>query len=105
MNNEKLIIYPKFKKLPKNEISTDNDIEDVSFHYAQQFLIAMNNLNLKIDPVFLKDLDYLQEMMKSMIMRTMGKHHSIQDWMDDVFIDELHKDEMLEEMDDESPLV
>jgi hypothetical protein len=91
MNN--VLIYPKFKKTDLKEIVSDADMDSVANHYTVQFMKAMENHGINADPAFYKDLTFLREMVKAILLRTQGKHHSIQDFMDDAYIDEMPFDE------------
>lgn len=85
-----ILIFPKLQKSSVPEIKNDEDIEKISTHYTYQFYELMKNHGVHDGPSYHKDLGFLSEVLKSIIMRTQGMHHSIQDWMDDAFIEELH---------------
>lgn len=84
-----ILIYPKFKKIDKTKIETSQDIDSVANHYTIQFMKAMENHGVKADPKYFSDLAFFREIIKAILMRTEGTHHSIQDWIDDAYIPEM----------------
>lgn len=85
----KILIYPKFKKIDKKEIEDLTDFEDISNHYANQFYESMKNHGIVDDPKYFQDLVFLKELMKAILMRNQNRYHSLQDWMDDAYIPEI----------------
>lgn len=89
MNMNNLVIFPKFKKPEKTELEDQQDIELISRHYAVQFWEALQNHGIVPNASTVDDLEFLAGTMAAIMMRTLGKHHTIQDIMDDSYIPEI----------------
>jgi len=94
-----VLIYPKFKKseIEKLTVEADNDVSLISHHYAEQFLIAMKNHGIEYHENMVDDFIFLKETMAAVLLRSLGKYHSIQDIVDDMYIPEIDGEEPHEE--------
>jgi hypothetical protein len=65
-----------FEKIPKDEI------EKISYHYTEQLLKMFTNHGFPNNGSFLNDAYFLNDVIESMLLRSIGKHHPIQDLVD-----------------------
>lgn len=61
------------------------EIQEVAFHYTEQLIHHFKNHGFSDDGFFYKDVDFLNEIIESVLMRAAGKHHYMHDLIDDVY--------------------
>ena len=96
--SDNVLLYPIIKKLNKKiELNADNEpdideLEEVSNHLTNQIIQQLQNHDIVIDKAFLVDMGMVKEMILSSIQRTLGIHHPLQDYTDEVMSFELDED-------------
>jgi hypothetical protein len=76
-----VLLYPFFARAKEN--GTDH-VEQISRHYCRQMLFMLKMHGYELDATFFKDFNFVHEGLKAAIYRTMGKHHPLQDFFDDL---------------------
>lgn len=84
-----VLIFPLVKKSPEgqvdpNEVSKET-IDKMAKHYIEQLVLALKNHNLPLNSYSnQKDFNLVYESLKSAMLRSVGKHHNLQDYVDHV---------------------
>ena len=84
-----LYIFPLIKK-ESGELEKDTsdvsveDINGLTKHYMGQVAQHLKNHGIPINKVFLKDFDIAYEFFRSSLMRSVGRYHPFQDYVDDI---------------------
>lgn len=94
-------IIKKFNTERGDKIDVDLDkvpvseIQEMSIHYTEQLIHHFKNHGFSDQGFFFKDIDFLNEVMECILMRAVGRHHYMQDLIDDVYeaSEKLHEEE------------
>jgi len=83
-----VLIFPLIKKYKNIKFDPDNickeDIDILSRHYVLQLKEHFKNHGFNIDNSFNKDLSFTYEAIKSMLLRSVNKHHKLQEFVDEI---------------------
>lgn len=83
------IIFPKLKTAPVDKNELAHNIDGLAHHYSEQIFHSLKHHGVEDDPKFHTDMMFLRELLKAIIMRSQGEHHSLQEWIDDIYVEEL----------------
>lgn len=95
-----LVLYPflqkntQYKKEDLDNI-TEEKIDEVADHFTKQLVHQFNNLGLPESGVYYNDINFLAEIVKAVMYRSLGKYHFFQDIIDNV------NESLFENLDDE----
>lgn len=89
MSAEPILIFPLLKKskvkLPENiEETKVEDISKITTHLTNQINLQLKNHNFKMNQKMQQDIQFAGELLRSAMMRNVGKHHPLQDFIDEV---------------------
>ncbi len=95
--NGTVLIFPLLKKSPQGEVDINEvnkkEIDNLARHYTEQILFNLRNHNIPLGSYNVeKDFNLVFESLKSAILRTVGKHHVMQDYVDHVHMMESKMD-------------
>jgi len=87
--HDPVLIYPNVKRAPGDRIDPETiskeDIDKIAFHYVKQLIHHITNRGFPIDKDVFRDIDLTYESFKSALLRSVGKYHPLQG-----YVDELH---------------
>lgn len=94
-NLSNLHIFPLLKKYPSknNEEKIDidnipkNEVEEIAFHYTKQLVHAFHNQGFPDTGLYFQDIDFLQDVLQSILLRAVNKHHPLQDLIGEIYED------------------
>lgn len=90
-------IFPKIQKYTGvvSADMTDEECMEFTFHYAKQVASALQNHGVPTEGFFVQDMEFMQSVLVSTVMRAYGKHHPLQEMIDDLMEpeDDEQKDE------------
>lgn len=74
---------PNFDEEKEGEIIVNN-VTKLSIHYTEQLRKHFTNLGLKENVLLLRDLEFIRQCIDSLMYRSLGHHHELQDYIDEV---------------------
>lgn len=79
-------VFPTLRRydLQVNENSTASEIDILTNHYMSQLIKSFENHGFEANKRFLTDLKYVEDYMRSAMLRNIGKFHVCQDYIDDI---------------------
>jgi hypothetical protein len=99
-----LNIFPLVKKFSAEDNqkidldkNPETEIQKIAFHYTEQLSYHFINRGFPDTGFFYKDMDFLNELLESILLRAAGKHHQMQDLIDEIMDNPLEEDEKGEE--------
>ena len=86
MTQDNTVIFPKIQKYTGNVSSemSEEDVAELTFHYAKQIANAFQNHGIPTDGFFLQDMEFAHNVLIATVMRANGKHHPLQELIDDL---------------------
>lgn len=99
-----LQIFPLLKKYPlKNnaekidvESIPEDEIDAIAMHYTKQLVHAFDNQGFPDTGLYFQDITFMQDVMRSLLLRSVNKHDPLQDLVDSIFdneVDESYNEE------------
>lgn len=94
----KVSIFPLLKKYddgtgenksPLEKITPETEVQRIAFHYTEQLVHHFKNHGFPDSGFFYQDIDFLNELVESILLRSVGKHHQMQDLVDEIMEDSL----------------
>lgn len=88
-----LSIFPLIKKYDDgtSEIKSgfdkptpETEVQRIAFHYTEQLAHHFKNHGFPDTGFFYQDMDFLNELLESILLRSVGKHHPMQDLVDEI---------------------
>jgi hypothetical protein len=108
MTKNNLNVFPLIKKFNMSEdVRTnpdkvpENEIQELALHYTDQLAQHFINHGFSDSGFFYQDMDFLNDLVESILLRAMGKHHDMQDLVDNVMQD-FGSDDITEDVEIES---
>lgn len=79
-------VFPSLKRydIQIDENTTNQEIDILTNHYMDQIIKTFENHGFEVNKRFLSDLKYVEDYMKSAMLRNIGKYHVCQDYIDDI---------------------
>lgn len=94
----KLSIFPLIKKYDDGtgetkswheKVSPETEVQRIAMHYTEQLIHHFRNHGFSDKGFFYQDIDFLNELLESILLRSVGKHHQMQDLVDEIMEDSL----------------
>lgn len=102
MDNNKVILYPLLSKGKVSKLDVENiteeKIDEVADHFTKQLVHQFHNLGLPESTNYYNDLNFLNEIVKAVMYRSMNKYHYFQDIIDDIHENLFELNEDIEEV-------
>ena len=100
-----IVPFPQLKKprtKPEHSESDDREfVKHISNHYTEELIRHLYNHGVDVTPKFLNDMNFVNQFISSAILRSLGRHHQYQDFIDDIVTMVDLTEEDLEENDGE----
>ncbi len=94
-----LSIFPLIKKYDDGsgskinlEKTPETEVQRIAFHYTEQLIHHFKNHGFPDTGFFYQDIDFLNEIVESILLRAAGKHHPLQDLIDEITENSLKDD-------------
>jgi hypothetical protein len=82
-------VFPLLKRHPSGKINNieeihEDELTDLSNHYMSQIVQNLSNHGFILTSSLCKDLSFIEELIKSSLMRSVGQYHPLQEMIDDI---------------------
>lgn len=88
-NNAEILIFPLIAKHTRSKeekkeliFDVEKEIDKLTIHYMKELIRHCVSHGVDIDSSFEKDFQLVSESFKSTLLRSVGKHHVLQDYVD-----------------------